>query len=151
MPYRIEQQAMFPEVMSCPCCNSLLSPIGPLWLGSIRHKETLMQMKEKLHSDGSRYEKRPVKTRSISVSKNCRHQAIMTTISLRKLPAARHPRIDTVIACILASGYPATRTHFSGYGIKTDAPPVSYSECHQCSTIIVSRSPSMSLWGNPTL
>jgi tRNA (guanine26-N2/guanine27-N2)-dimethyltransferase len=32
------------------------------------------------------------------------------------------PDIKTVINRIIASGYPATRTHFSGYGIKTEAP-----------------------------
>ncbi len=46
--YRIEQQGMFPESVSCPHCNEKLNPIGPLWLGSIQHDETLVQMQEQL-------------------------------------------------------------------------------------------------------
>jgi tRNA (guanine26-N2/guanine27-N2)-dimethyltransferase len=32
------------------------------------------------------------------------------------------PNIAVVLDRICKSGYPATRTHFSGYGIKTEAP-----------------------------
>ena len=32
------------------------------------------------------------------------------------------PDIMTVLERIRTEGYPATRTHFSGYGIKTEAP-----------------------------
>ncbi len=42
-PYRTEHRAMFPKEVSCPCCNEPLNPIGPLWLGSIQHKETLIR------------------------------------------------------------------------------------------------------------
>jgi tRNA (guanine26-N2/guanine27-N2)-dimethyltransferase len=41
---------------------------------------------------------------------------------LTKIMGCSPPGIDAVIGHIIASGYPATRTHFSGYGIKTDAP-----------------------------
>jgi tRNA (guanine26-N2/guanine27-N2)-dimethyltransferase len=32
------------------------------------------------------------------------------------------PTIDRVLERIRVCGYPATRTHFSGYGIRTEAP-----------------------------
>jgi tRNA (guanine26-N2/guanine27-N2)-dimethyltransferase len=32
------------------------------------------------------------------------------------------PEISAVIECLVSEGYAATRTHYSGYGIKTDAP-----------------------------
>ena len=41
---------------------------------------------------------------------------------LTKIVGCSPPGINAVIARIIASGYPATRTHFSGYGIKTGAP-----------------------------
>lgn len=41
---------------------------------------------------------------------------------LTKIVGCSPPGISTVIAHIIAAGYPATRTHFSGYGIKTEAP-----------------------------
>jgi tRNA (guanine26-N2/guanine27-N2)-dimethyltransferase len=120
-PYRIEHPAMFPEVLSCPHCDIHLNPIGPLWLGSLRHEETLTQMKEHLDTMVLGTKKDLVK---------------LINLCLEELPTSSHydyhriakiagcspPGIDTVIARILASGFPATRTHFSGYGIKTEAP-----------------------------
>jgi tRNA (guanine26-N2/guanine27-N2)-dimethyltransferase len=41
---------------------------------------------------------------------------------IAKLLGCSPPSLDVVLERIRASGYPATRTHFSGYGIKTEAP-----------------------------
>ena len=41
---------------------------------------------------------------------------------IAKLLRCSPPAIDEVLQRIRAAGYPATRTHFSGYGIKTEAP-----------------------------
>ncbi len=119
--YRIEERGMFPKVISCPYCNEPLNPVGPLWLGSIHHKETLLQMKEQLGTMelGTRKEL----TKLIDL---CREE--LTTSSyydyhrIARIAGCSPPHIDRVIAGIVASGYPATRTHFSGYGIKTEAP-----------------------------
>ena len=120
-PYRIEHQAMFPEVIPCPHCDEHLNPIGPLWLGSIQQEETLVHMREQLDA------------KVLGTRKNL---AKLIDLCLEELPTSSHydyhriakimgcspPDIDKVIACIIDSGYPATRTHFSGYGIKTEAP-----------------------------
>jgi tRNA (guanine26-N2/guanine27-N2)-dimethyltransferase len=41
---------------------------------------------------------------------------------IAKLLGRSPPHIGVVIERICAAGYPATRTHFSGYGIRTEAP-----------------------------
>jgi tRNA (guanine26-N2/guanine27-N2)-dimethyltransferase len=41
---------------------------------------------------------------------------------IAKLLRCSPPHIDLVLERIRAAGYPATRTHFSGYGIRTNAP-----------------------------
>jgi tRNA (guanine26-N2/guanine27-N2)-dimethyltransferase len=41
---------------------------------------------------------------------------------IAKLLGCSPPGITVVLERIRAAGYPATRTHFSGYGIKTEAP-----------------------------
>jgi tRNA (guanine26-N2/guanine27-N2)-dimethyltransferase len=41
---------------------------------------------------------------------------------IAKLLKVSPPDINTVLERIRAAGYAATRTHFSGYGIKTEAP-----------------------------
>jgi tRNA (guanine26-N2/guanine27-N2)-dimethyltransferase len=120
-PYRIEQRAMFPKVISCPYCNEPLNPIGPLWLGSIQHKETLMQMRQQLETMVLGTRKDMAKLIDL-----CREELPISSYydyhRLAKIAGCSPPGIDTVIAYIVASGYPATRTHFSGYGIKTEAP-----------------------------
>jgi tRNA (guanine26-N2/guanine27-N2)-dimethyltransferase len=119
--YRNEQQGMFPETVSCPHCNEKLIPIGPLWLGSIQHEATLAEMTGQLD------------TMQLGTKKDL---ARLIDLCRKELPTSSHydyhrltkivgcspPGINAVINHIIASGYPATRTHFSGYGIKTEAP-----------------------------
>lgn len=120
-PCRIEHQGMFPEVVSCPYCDERLHPIGPLWRGSLRHAGTLLEMREHLDD---------------MVLGTKKDLAKLIDLCLQELPTSSHydyhriakiagcspPDIERVLASIIASGYPATRTHFSGYGIKTEAP-----------------------------
>jgi len=119
--YRTEQQGMFPEIVCCPHCDKKLTPIGPLWLGSIRHEETLVQMREQL----DRMEL-GTKKDLIRLIDLCRNELPTSSFydyhRLTKIAGCSPPDINAVIGHIIASGYPATRTHFSGYGIKTEAP-----------------------------
>jgi tRNA (guanine26-N2/guanine27-N2)-dimethyltransferase len=119
--YRTEQQGMFPEMVSCPNCNEKLTPVGPLWLGSIQHEDTLVQMQEQLEMMELGTKKDLA--RLIDV---CRKELPTSSFydyhRLTKIVGCSPPGINAVIGHIIASGYPATRTHFSGYGIKTEAP-----------------------------
>jgi len=119
--YRDERQGMFPEMGSCPHCNEKLIPIGPLWLGSIQHEETLVQMQEQM--DTMELGTKKDLTRLIVL---CRKELPTSSFydyhRLTKIVGCSPPGINAVIGHIIASGYPATRTHFSGYGIKTEAP-----------------------------
>jgi tRNA (guanine26-N2/guanine27-N2)-dimethyltransferase len=121
-PYRIEQQAMFPDVISCPVCGELLHPIGPLWLGCIQDKDTLMQMREQLDTMELGTRKDLGKLIDLCLEE-LPTSSYYDYHQLAKIAGCSPPSIDRVIAYIMDSGYPATRTHFSGYGIKTEAPP----------------------------
>jgi tRNA (guanine26-N2/guanine27-N2)-dimethyltransferase len=119
--YRIEQQGMFPENVSCPHCKEKLHPIGPLWLGSIKHEETLVQMQE--HLEMMELGTRKDLTRLIDLcQKELPTSSFYDYHRLTKIMGCSPPGISSVISHIIASGFPATRTHFSGYGIKTEAP-----------------------------
>ncbi|MEI8330160.1 MAG: tRNA (guanine(10)-N(2))-dimethyltransferase [Methanomicrobiales archaeon] len=120
-PYREEHHAMVPPTVTCPCCNGPLSYIGPLWLGSIRNHETLLQMQEQL------------KTMELGTKKDI-EKLISTCLEelptssfynyhhIAKILRGSPPDINIVLDRIRAEGYTATRTHFCGYGIKTEAP-----------------------------
>jgi len=119
--YRTEQQGMFPESVCCPHCDEQLTPIGPLWLGSIQHEETLVQMQVRLDTMELGTKKDLIKLIDL-----CRKELPTSTFydyhRLTKIAGCSPPGINTVIGYLIAKGYPATRTHFSGYGIKTEAP-----------------------------
>ena len=119
--YRTEQRGMFPEIVCCPHCNEKLDPIGPLWLGSIQHDETLIRMQEQLETMELGTKKDLFRLISL-----CRNELPTSSFydyhRLTKIVGCSPPGIDAVISTIVAAGYPATRTHFSGYGIKTGAP-----------------------------
>jgi tRNA (guanine26-N2/guanine27-N2)-dimethyltransferase len=120
-PYREEHHGMIPPTVSCPHCNEPLGFIGPLWLGSIRDHDTLLQMQELL------------KTMELGTKKDL-EKLIGTCIEelptssfydyhhIAKLLKVSPPDINTVLERIRAEGYATSRTHFCGYGIKTEAP-----------------------------
>ncbi len=119
--YREEHPGMVPPTVSCPDCNEPLGFIGPLWLGSIRNYDTLLQMQDQL------------KTMELGTKKDL-EKLISTCIDelptssfydyhhIAKLLKVSPPDINIVLDRIRACGYAATRTHFCGYGIKTEAP-----------------------------
>ena len=119
--YRSEHQGMFPEIVCCPHCNEKLYPIGPLWLGCIQHEETLGRMQEMVGMMELRTGKDLARLIHL-----CRNELPTAGFydyhRLTKIVGCSPPDIGLVIKRIIASGYPATRTHFSGYGIKTEAP-----------------------------
>jgi tRNA (guanine26-N2/guanine27-N2)-dimethyltransferase len=119
--YRTEQQGMFPAIVCCPHCNEKLDPIGPLWLGSIQQEETLVRMQDLLDTMELGTKKDLFKLIDL-----CRKELPTSSFydyhRLTKIVGCSPPSINVVIARIIALGYPATRTHFSGYGIKTEAP-----------------------------
>ena len=120
-PYREEHPGMVPAAGTCPDCHEPLRPIGPLWLGGLCNNVILAQMKEKM----SLFE--------LGTQKDL---AKLIDLCLDELPTSTHydyhrlakrrncspPEIASVLEKIRACGYAASRTHFSGYGIKTDAP-----------------------------
>ncbi len=120
-PYREEERSMFPSSLTCPHCGASLQPIGPLWLGSLRNKEIVEAMIARLGGMELGSGKELAKLLEL-----CRDELPASSHYdyhvLAKLLGCSPPDIMTVLERIRTEGYPATRTHFSGYGIKTEAP-----------------------------
>jgi len=120
-PYRSEQKALLPEPDACPRCNAGLIPIGPLWTGPLQDNDLLMQMESMLPSY-SLGKASPLQY-LISI---CR-QELGISYHYDYHVLARHfrvspPPIDDVIHILNGQGYSATRAHYSGTALKTDAP-----------------------------
>ena len=119
--YRDEQQGITAISACCPNCNVPLQPIGPLWLGTIQDTGILEQMSAALAATEHGSKKELAKILGI-----CRSELPTSSFydyhRISKQLACSPPDISLVLERICGAGYPATRTHFSGYGIRTTAP-----------------------------
>ena len=119
--YRSEEPGMIPHGILCPVCGKPLMPIGPLYLGLIQDHKTLDAMQEQIDllELGTKKELKNI----ISV---CNEELPTSSFydyhRIAKSLKVSPPDIATVLERIRRAGYAATRTHFSGYGIKTEAP-----------------------------
>ena len=120
-PSRTEQHGMLPHTAVCEYCGIPLIPVGPLWLGGIQSDTLLDEMAEKV----------PVLPLGTS-----RELAALISLCRNELPTAGFydyhqlakrerrspPPMDQLLERIQALGFPATRCHYLGTGIKTTAP-----------------------------
>jgi tRNA (guanine26-N2/guanine27-N2)-dimethyltransferase len=119
--YREEQFGMFPQSATCPSCKKPLFPIGPLFLGKIFSDDVMAQMQDRLAET------------TLGTKKDL---AKLLVLCREELPTSSHydyhllaqqlgvspPRIDTLLERLRCAGFAASRTQYSGTGIKTDAP-----------------------------
>jgi tRNA (guanine26-N2/guanine27-N2)-dimethyltransferase len=120
-PYREEQPGMQAASRTCPHCGVPLQAVGPLWLGNIRKDGIVDQLRELADTMELGTKKDLLKLLEV-----CREELPTSTFydyhCLAKILGCSPPNIATVLDRIRAQGYEVTRTHFSGYGIKTEAP-----------------------------
>lgn len=101
---------------SCEHCHGKTILAGPLWLGKIQDAEVIHRTRTELVSS----------ERAGKLLKNCEcevdvpmyydHHSICERLNITP------GRVDKVIEALTSSGYKASRTHFCGLAIKTDAP-----------------------------
>jgi tRNA (guanine26-N2/guanine27-N2)-dimethyltransferase len=105
----------------CPACGAVLSPVGPLWLGAVIDTPTLTGMEERLAAAELRSKQSIAKLLAVlrgelDTATHYDYHRIARSIG------ASPPPIDAVVSHLRAIGFRASRTHYSGTGIKTDAP-----------------------------
>lgn len=119
--YRTEQTGMLPEPEGCALCGADLVPVGPLWTGRINDDGTLAAMQEALArvtiGTGPRIA-RLLATCRQELDTSSHYDYHVIAKSLRVSPGG----IGTVVDRLAALGYRASRAHYSGTAIKTDAP-----------------------------
>ena len=119
--YRTEQVGMLSEPEECSLCGADLIPVGPLWTGRINDDRILAAMQEALPlipiGTGSRMA-RLLDTCRQELDTSSHYDYHVIAKSLRVSPDS----IGTVIGRLTALGYRASRAHYSGTAIKTDAP-----------------------------
>jgi tRNA (guanine26-N2/guanine27-N2)-dimethyltransferase len=120
-PFRTEKRGILPEPMNCPGCGEPLVPQGPLWLGRVQDHDLLDRMTAALP------------TMSLGSAKDlerllqlCREEPDLSYHydyhRLAKFEGISPPPVEQLLGRLKDRGYLATRAHYSGYAIKTDAP-----------------------------
>jgi tRNA (guanine26-N2/guanine27-N2)-dimethyltransferase len=120
-PERTEHPGIVPESVACPECGGATIPIGPLWLGAIQDPDILSEMISRLP------EHRLNTGPELLTLLNTLRDELPTSSFYDYHRLAKQARISPIpIAGVLSglreTGYRASRVHYAGTGIKTDAP-----------------------------
>ncbi len=121
-PYREEEPGILPTSRTCPYCGEPLQPVGPVWLGDLHNRKTLADMRgqvDALEEAGSK--KELIKLLDCCIAE-LPVPGFYDYHELAKRLRCSPPDIGILLGRITDAGFPASRTHFSGYGIKTLAP-----------------------------
>ena len=118
--YREEHTGPALSCGPCPRCGSPLSPIGPLWLGPVNDTATLEGI-SRILPDGTLAES-PSLTRLVRLLS----EELPTSTHYDYHVVARNrkgspPAMETVLGRLEAAGFRASRAHYSGTALKTDA------------------------------
>jgi tRNA (guanine26-N2/guanine27-N2)-dimethyltransferase len=120
-PGRAEQAGLLPEPAACPACGGETSPVGPLWLGAVNDPATVAAMRGAV--DGPPLAQGTALGRMLAVL-----EAELPTSTfydyhvLAQREGVSPPAIETVLERLRSGGYRASRAHYAGTAIKTDAP-----------------------------
>ena len=104
----------------CPFCCGKLAAAGPLWLGTLHDQEFCQQVLENIENGVFGSKRQAAKILTLCLNE-------LDTVAffdyhrlLRQLKCPPSP-IETFIAELRAIGFRASRTHFSGTSVKTNA------------------------------
>ena len=120
-PNRVETPGVICPSGRCEHCGSELVPIGPLWLGPVGDGDVLSEMVGRTSS--LRLGTSEELTRLVTL---CREELGTSSFydyhRLAKFSRISPPPIGEFLERLRSRGFQATRTHYSGTGVKTDAP-----------------------------
>ena len=119
--YREEHSGLASSCGPCPRCGATLSPIGPLWLGPINDPATLDGISSLLPD--TTLAESPALTRLVRLLReelptSTHYDYHVVARNLRGSP----PAMETVLQRLEEAGFQASRAHYSGTALKTDAP-----------------------------
>ena len=120
-PYRTEQKGLLAETIFCEECGAPMTVAGPLWLGPVSRSDIIEEMITKLPGSELGTESKIGK-----LLETCKNELETSTFYdyhvLSRYWKVSPVAIETVIQRLKDKGYRASRVHYAGTGIKTDAP-----------------------------
>ncbi|RQD82415.1 MAG: tRNA (guanine(10)-N(2))-dimethyltransferase [Methanocalculus sp. MSAO_Arc2] len=119
--YREVEAAVLPGAIVCPRCARKADPIGPLWIGDIVDREMILQFLERVVDMELGTKKRLTRLLGL-LSEEVPVLPHYDYHKQAKRLGATPPAIDILIRRLLEQGYQASRAHYSGTAVLTDAP-----------------------------
>ncbi len=101
---------------TCGHCRGKTILAGPLWLGRIQEEGTIRQAASLLRSSARATKLLETCAAEVDAPMYYDHHSICESLNVTPC------KMESVVECLQSKGYNASRTHFSGTGIKTDAP-----------------------------
>lgn len=120
-PGRAEQPGLLPEPTPCPACGGETSPIGPLWLGPICDTGTITAMRVAV-ADATLAQGTALDRLLALLGAELPTATFYDYHVLAKRQVVSPPAIETVLGRLREEGYNASRAHYAGTAVKTDAP-----------------------------
>jgi tRNA (guanine26-N2/guanine27-N2)-dimethyltransferase len=120
-PGRAEQPGLLPEPTPCPACQGETSPIGPLWLGAVSDPATVAAMRGAV-GDATLAHGSLLDRLLVLLETELPTATFYDYHVLAKRIVVSPPAIGTVLERLRTEGYRASRAHYAGTAIKTDAP-----------------------------
>ncbi|MCQ1538392.1 tRNA (guanine(10)-N(2))-dimethyltransferase [Methanocalculus taiwanensis] len=120
--FRSVEAGLVPSGRTCPGCSVALLPIGPLWIGDIADRELCLRLLERIPG--------------VEFGSKARLSRLLRILAA-ELPVLPHydyhkeakrlgvspPAMDILLERLVQKGYGASRAHYSGTAVLTDAPP----------------------------
>lgn len=120
-PYRSYENGLLPSSLVCPECGTRLHPIGPVWVDCVQNREVLVSLENLIPETGLSLPKQAERLLSL-----CRDEEDMPFSydyhRLAKRNRVSPSSMEKVLDDLKRKGYTASRVHYSGYCLKTDAP-----------------------------
>ncbi len=121
-PYRHEVHGILPSSSSCPDCGRQLTPVGPLWLGKIQDDSIIDRMLAAMpqHTLGTAGD---IEKLLLMCKDELPIAGFYDYHQLAKMQKTSPPPIGRLLESLRKMGFTASRCHYCGTGIKTDALP----------------------------
>lgn len=119
--FRTEQKEILPGTMRCSECGGKLAVSGPVWLGAINDKLLITEMLEELPGADTDNE-RQIEKLLTTIREELDTSTFYDYHVLSRMWKVSPKTIEEVIESLKEKGYTASRVHYCGTGLKTDAP-----------------------------
>lgn len=119
---RYTKRGMIPDLPKRCDCGEELQHAGPLWLGKLSDKKHLKAVKEDLPSRKFELINKEMKLINTCLDEVDGPPAFYDIHEISSKEGTSPPKLEKLIDKIQTRGFFASRTHFSGTGIRTNAP-----------------------------